>query len=362
MKKSFKKINKYFSKYQPTIQTFGIFLILLTIIISIWQNNLTQKQINFAIEDKIDDSTPRFELNLNFNNNQRLNDWFDIICKNYNHSLQKVNLEFLNKTELKKIEIYNKILRTYKIKQVILQESKDLFENYNIGLLGVKYKLSKSEIYSFPIIINYSYLENNKLKKTSILYSYKFQIYFIGNEKKVKSIGIEFVNEFRNKNFNPRNILLNYNLNNEIPFKSLYYANSLKLDLVKKDSMYSKIYELIEIHTNMRKEEFEVEQKDSTKLTLYFNIPKFIHDSILLKKRYSVMNKIIENKNYFKPELLSKIIQIEDSLKMFTTMTQNSKKLEKTKFGLKAFGNYETDWIELNQELLEITLDNFKIN
>jgi hypothetical protein len=74
------------------------------------------------------------------------------------------------------------------------------------------------------------------------------------------------------------------------------------------------------------------------------------------------MNKIIDNKIHFKPALLSKIIQIEDSINMFTKMTQNTNEFQKTNFGIKAFGKHESEWIEMNQELLEITLDNFKIN
>lgn len=362
MKKKFKKINKIFSKNQPIIQTFGIFLILITIIISIWQNNLTQKQINIAIEGKINDSKPIFELNLSFDNTQRLNDWFEINSKNYNHNLQKINVQFLDKTVLKKSDVYNRTLRTTKLKQVILKESNDLFENYNVGLLGIKYKLSKSEIYSFPIILNFSYTENNELKNTSILYAYKFQIYFVGNKRKVKSIGIEFLSELKYEKFEAKKKLLNYNFNNELPFKSIFYANNLKLELVKKDSIYKKVYDLIKIHTLMEREEFEIEKIDSTKLSIYYNKPKFLSDTILLKKRYAILNKIIDNKTHFKSALLSKVIQIEDSINMFTKMTQSTNEFKKTNLGIKAFGKYESEWIEMNQELLEITLDNFKIN
>ena len=147
--------------------------------------------MNFALEEKLNEQKPRFEIKLNFEKTERLNDWFEIVNKNYNHSLQKVNVQLLNKTELQKFNIYNKTIRTKKIKNIIIKESQNLFSDYETGLLNINYQSIKSEIYTFPIIINFEYTENNISKKTSILYGYKFQIYFLGKRRKIKTISLE---------------------------------------------------------------------------------------------------------------------------------------------------------------------------
>jgi hypothetical protein len=357
-----KKLNNLLKKYQPIIQTFGISLVLVTISISIWQNNLTQNQLNFALEEKLNEQKPRFEINLNYDKTERLNDWFEIVNKNYNHTLQKVNVQLLNKTDLQKFNIYNKTIRTKKIKNIIIKESQNLFSDYETGLLNIKFQSIKSEIYTFPIIINFEYTENNISKKTSILYGYKFQIYFLGKSRKIKTISLEFIKTLNNKKEKLREVLLNYNLETFEPFNSQVYRNKLKLDLLKKDSIYSPIYKLISLNNEIKREEFEILLKDSTKSKLYFNLPKFILDTILLKKKNQLMSKILNNTKKYNPELLKKIIQIEDSVKMFKNMNQSIDSLEYTNYGIRVFEKHKRTWLELNQELFDMTLDDFKIN
>jgi len=159
-----------------------------------------------------------------------------------------------------------------------------------------------------------------------------------------------------------REVLLNYNLETFEPFNSQVYRNKLKLDLLKKDSIYSPIHKLISLNNEIKREEFEILLKDSTKSKLYFHLPKFILDTILLKEKSQLMSEILNNTKNYNPELLKKIIQIEDSVKMFKNMNQSIDSLEYTNYGIRVFEKHKRTWLELNQELFDMTLDDFKIN
>ncbi|WP_431167251.1 hypothetical protein [Tenacibaculum halocynthiae] len=361
--KRLKKLNKFFEKYQPTIQTFGILLILATIFISIWQNYLTRNQVDFALEERLYQQNPKFEVSLKFHKSERLNDWLEINNKNYNHILQKINVNFLNKTDVQTFVVYNKILRLNKIKKIIIKETEGLFSDSGNSILHFKRQFSKSEVCTYPIIIDFNYIENDSPKEISILYAYKFQIYFVGKRRKIKTLGVQFIKKLNHED-NIKKILIKYNLNNSEPFNNSLYRNKLKLELIKKDSIFSPVYKFIQYNLITRREKIQFILKDSSYLNLYYDIPKFLSDSILRKKRDKELVSILYKNEDYNTDLIKKVIQINDSINMFSKMNYSVHldSIKYTKYGVQLFEKYKREWEILNQELYDIALDNFKID
>src|SRR5690606_33231186 len=106
---------------------------------------------------------------------------------------------------------------------------------------------------SYPLLFEIHYSENDKLKEYYLFYNYKFQIYFLGNKRKIKTVGLEYNQAFQLSDDNPKQKIYSFLLTNgflkEQPFNSKSLTKDIKLNIIKKDSLNSSIYSLYKINT-----------------------------------------------------------------------------------------------------------------
>lgn len=361
-----KKVNKFLNKYQPTIQTIGILLILITIIISIWQNFLTREQLELSSIEQRNETFPKFNVSAQTNEKDKFNDEIILTNLNSNHVFQSVNIYTLERENLKSFEYYNINFNSRKLKKLIEELSYDYINDYDISFGEFILQKSKSDLLIYPLLFEISYLENENLKKYFLFYNYVFQIYFNGDDRKIKTIGLDYNQSFKLSDDDSakkiHNFLLTNSFKENTPFNNDNFLKDIKLNILKKDSLKSAIYALYDINTYKGRYESVLKINDTLSFPVYYLKPLFLDKVKLGKQRDSILLKIKMNREFYSRDVLSQIKLMNDSIKMFERMSVLDSILETNNNETQIFKYYENIWDRMNEKLIENALNELQIN
>lgn len=361
-----KKVNKFLNKYQPIIQTIGISLILITILISIWQNFLTREQLELSIKEQKSETFPKFRINFQTDEKDKFNEEIILSNLNSNHVFQSVEIHTLEREKLKSFTFYNQTFQARKLMKLLEDLSYDYIEDFDLSFGEFTLQKSKSDLLNYPLLFQLNYLENGEIKQYFLFYNYVFQIYFNGDDRRIKSIGLDYNQSFQLPFDNPSqkiySFLLTKGLKDKPPFNNENFLVDIKLNILKKDSLKSTIYALYDINTFKGRNETVLKINDTLSYHAYYITPLFFSDEKLKKQRDSVLLKINSNKAFYSEEVLNQIEVMNDSVKMFESMSSLDSILEIKNNEIQVFQNYEKKWDRMNEILLEKILDELQIN
>ncbi|MEN8185965.1 MAG: hypothetical protein ABFR05_02415 [Bacteroidota bacterium] len=363
MKKIFRGVNKFFKKYQPTIQAVGIIAIMIALLVDISQNRLIQGQMDIDKEERLKKLIPLFQVDLEINKSNSFIDKMVFSNINYKHILQNVNIYTLNGIQLVDFKIHNKNFSTTKLKNILIDISRDYYSQYTTGLLNFKVNNNSTEVLSYPLIIDFTYFENNELKRKSFLYEYQFRIFFLDDVRKIKSEGIIMNSILYDTPDNYKNRLLDYSISHSKPLGSIMYQDDIKYKLMKKDTIYSLIINLIQLDLESRKTFLKYKYCDCDTLkssSIYYYTPNIYFDENLFHKRDSIISKIFNRKPNLNKNILKKIILIQDSINMFTRRNFTTDKSKMPKDSFEVFENKFDIWVKMHQNLLNVAIDEYK--
>src|ERR1700752_3369584 len=109
------KFNEWNKKYQPTIQTAGIVLVFLTLVVLIWQTVLTRSELKRNSQNAFNEALPKFKVTIEKSENAVV-DEFIFSCVNQDYDLQKVEIVILNDATPSYFSTYSKKISTSPIK------------------------------------------------------------------------------------------------------------------------------------------------------------------------------------------------------------------------------------------------------
>ena len=352
--KNLKGFNKKLGKYQPTIQTFGIILILVGLIVAIWQNNLTQKQIEEQRNNQNLERVPKFNFELRYENANRTLDYLELTEMNPKHVLNHMSIMLLGRHGLNKFTYFEKRINTTNIKKT-LSDYEWLADKATTNFISHY----QSDVLSFPVLIGIEYVENLNLNQQYLLYEYKFKIYDFENVTKLKTIGLEFI-EFVTEDGDIEQYLKSYSLTKLKPLISKYYHDNLIWTLIQKDSSYRDLVSLIRLNLTFQANQIVVCRQQKNPLIVSYDTPAFLSDDSLWSKKVKVFERITSNSDKYSSKLLNRLFQVEDSINIFSEMTESlpdtiCREMDSVEF----FKKNKDIWVSLNNQTVNHLIENY---
>lgn len=364
--KKFKKLNSFLKKYQPTIQTLGILLILASVLIAMYQNKINQNQLELTIREKLEESQPKLSISTKVKKGSFVD---ELVIKNENpqHTLKNVKLFFLDGIKLMSIPSLNNIIKTSELKFAIKDVAIDYVKDYDMSFGEFSLIKTKSEVLSYPIVISYKYFENKQIKTSQSLYHYKMEIYFFRSGWRIKTVGLELIKPIDPDSKNIYEALVS-NLLEKPLFGNAIHRENLKIELTKSSRKYADIIEYMNINLMMDRYIqglvlIDESNSDTINIEAIYRRPSFFRDSIILKDRLKILQSILNQKNKYGDDIINQILIMEDSSNMFTNRKiQLTEPIPLDSKQIDLFENHEESWIRLNQTLMDSLVAQFSIS
>lgn len=349
------KVNKQLKKYQPIIQTIGIIVLIIALVVSIWQNWILKKELDLTYENKKKELLPRFSVKIEQEKSNLLFDKFVFSSYSEHNYLQKEEIILVNNSTPIVLETHNGEVKSNRLKNelvLILNKYYRMDSEY-----GIIYSMNKM---SYPIAIKYTYESYGIIKDTVILYEYHFTTYYNNEKSKIKSEGLEFVKYLSNDMSEITKSLIKYNINNSFLSNFPNSIYDIKEEIILKDALMSRILNFV--ISNLTFTEHRIIIADSTYRTVYYYLPYYFSNDSALKKRFELIDDITTNIDSYDADIASAFRQVLEKEKIFLKLT-SSTHLDSIPYNSKTqlYKEEYNDWYKVNADLKSLLLNKVKI-
>lgn len=350
--KLLKRVNKYLKEYQPTIQTIGIILLFVGIILALLQYSLGSKQIEEQALSTESLRIPKFEVNIE---NKKLNpQQEDIVIKSGNpfHSINKVTICLLNNEDLDEIDFYKIPISTFKLKNVLKN---------NRWIINTErsddFAIDKSKLISYPLIFDFEYIENLKVYNVRLLYNYKFIAYYFSNGIKIKSEGLEFVQTLKEIE-NTKQRLVDYSIFESNTLAGTDYIRFLKWQQMLDSGSNKSIYDFVKLNLTLQENHIVICDENNESRTIKYYLPEYIYNDSLQTQKLKLFDQIFKEQDKYGSQILERLLETEEIGYGFCRMSYSGD-FEKLADGAIIFDSITDLWTESNYSNLEYLADNY---
>lgn len=349
------EINAHLKKYQPIIQTIGILILLVALVISVKQNQILSEELELAYTDIKNDNLPRFIVKIEQNSSNTLIDKIVFTSRSDKYILQKEEILLVNNTTPFILETFNGEVNTNKLKSELVSVLRRYYEfDTEFGLIYTTKRMS------YPIAIKYKYESNGSSKDTVILYDYHFTTYYSDGNCKIKSEGLEFVKYLPSNLSNITRSLIKYNINNSFLSNFPNSIFEIKKESILKDTLLADMLSFVTY--NLTFSEHNIVLSDSAYRSLYFYIPHYFDNDSLLIERNKLIVKILANLNLYDEEIKFAFNNILKEDKKFRKLS-SSTNLKDIPYNSRTrlYINEYNEWFEVNSDLRSILMSKVEI-
>lgn len=320
------KANKTLKKYQPLIQTVGILLVLISVIIAIYQNYITNEQLKLDKVNSKENKKVQISFEVKYNKKSNLLDYIEALNLNSSYTINKTTLEYLKDNRLSQTEFLSERINMNGLKKHIVKYFFNYFNSGNTYSVNSFHLSKDSSFHKLPIILGVEYIKDGKKETLKKLYEYKFQVYSFSKKNKIKTIGINYIGNVPTSNDKSKSILINY-INShfesiDYKFEQISEKNIEELNTLKEKTADLNFTLSILEYLKYNLHEYQIKNtlkiKDSVQMDIYLSYPKIIMDTIYKSKRDSIFNNhILTSKSKHKMGIIEKLRVIDDSTQIF---------------------------------------------
>lgn len=352
------KINSFVKKYQPLIQTVGIVLILITVVLTWLQISQARKEFEFNEQGRTYDFAPGWKMEFLKNEDNALIDELSISSSNEAYNIQKIRIQILDGITPYQFEgIGNKML-TGALKSRLSSIYK---RHYNLEKLDCRGCYEED---SYPIAITIFYERFGARLDTTVLYDYHFKTYFSKQFIKFKSQALEFVKYVSKDSAILSRELITYNLTSSFLSNISDAAFQIKLAIALRDPVLGPVAQFGYANVNVYKNSVVyVNEKTQEKIGEFvLMMPQPLYDSTAIRQRNRIVTDINNNIDEYDETITSAIGKIQDFEKSFCQCDSKTYLDSLTK-GRTIVGNQKQwdDWARMNSELVNLVTKRVKI-
>lgn len=352
------KVNSFVKKYQPLIQTAGILLILITVVLTWLQISIARKEFEFNEESRAYDFSPGWKIEFNKNENNALIDELVISSANDAYNIQKLRVQILDGITPYEYESVGTKISTSALKTRLSSIYKKHYDLEQLDCRGCY------EQDSYPLAITMFYERFGSRRDTTILYDYHFKTYFSKETIRFNSQALEFVKYVGKDSASLAKELISYNLSSSF-FSSISDAGfQIKLAIALRDPVLGPVAEYGYSNVNVYKNSVvfvnEKTREPLGELVLMRPLP--LYDSVSIQQRNAIVKAINHNLEKYDETITSAILKIQKFEKTFCKCDSGTY-LDSLSNGKTIVANQQqwNEWARMNSELVNLVTKRVKI-
>ncbi|WP_276374268.1 hypothetical protein [Chryseolinea sp. H1M3-3] len=352
------KVNTFVKKYQPLIQTVGIVLILITVVLTWLQISIARKEFEFNEQGRAYDFAPGWKIGFTKNESNALIDELSITTVNDAYNVQKLRIQILDGITPYEFEGVGTNISTSSLKARLSSIYKKHYNLENLDCRGCY------EEDSYPIAVTIFYERFGERQDTTILYDYHFKTYFSKQYIKFNSQALEFVKYVAKDSASLTRELLTYNLSSSFFSNISDAAFQIRLAIVLRDPVLKPIAEYAYSNVNVYKNSvvFVTEKTGERIGEFVLMMPQPLYDSVAIVQRKVIVRELNKNIEKYDETITSAIQEIQEFEKEFCKCKAETN-LDSLMNRKTIVGNKQQwdEWARMNSELVNLVTKRVKV-
>ena len=358
MIKKLNKLNTVVKKYQPMIQTVGIVLILITVILTWLQISIARKESAFNEQSRAYDFSAGWRIQFIKSETNALIDELAVSPANEDYNVQKIRVHILDGINPYQFESVGSTISTGAIKARLSTIYKRHYDLQNLDCPGC------FEDDSYPVAMTIFYERFGSRDDTTILYNYHFKTYFSRTSIRFKSQGCEFVKYIAKDSASLAREQISYNLSSSFLANVSDGGFQIRLAMALKDPVLKPAIDYAYSNVKVYRSSFVlVDKKGGDQLgKLVLMMPLPLYDSMAIEEKSKVVAELNDKIDLYDETITSAILNIQDFEKSFRSV-KGQTHLDSLRGGRTIIVNQEQweKWAKMNSELVNLITKRIKI-